>query len=389
MKTRNIFEPLNYHYSTQFVFAPSSLGAGGKGKKSRAQVFSMGAAKNLQPGFAPPKLLNLGNNVSSSPESLDEVQSNSSDSTNHSPTSEDNNASPIYSKKAKPPKVDALRIEMDSIYFDSSSNYTNSKSLTPQSHNGNNPNPNPSTSTHKIRHDSSWEMSQGGTLNVDGYTVKTSGISALPDHPHLNLNTIPELDRTASRTSSRGTGTDTPTTKNTHHGVSASSSVSHPQPTPSKEPTPKTALRRRDNVPNSALRANKNTKEELIILKEVGRGACGVVFEALHVPTMKLVAVKSVAVIETAKRKQMLRELKTMHSMCFADLDDMEYNSPGIVHNNNKTSDDTRRRTHPYIVSFYDAYTDPEKGAVRMVLEVSRAKRGAISTKHESSEREK
>lgn len=88
-------------------------------------------------------------------------------------------------------------------------------------------------------------------------------------------------------------------------------------------------------------------------MKEVGRGACGIVHEALHVPTLKLVAVKSVAVNDGEKRKQMIKELRAMHGICKGSL--------------------TQQCESTEIVEFYDAYTDPEMGCVRMVLEYMNA----------------
>jgi len=194
----------------------------------------------------------------------------------------------------------------------------------------------------KTKHDKSWEMSDGGTLLVDGFTVKPSGISDLQMTKGATMGTIPELERTQSvnsRGSSRGV------VRGTVGGLRGNDPPRSITP-PSARPT--------------------NTKTSIITLREVGRGACGVVHEALHIPTMKLVAVKSVTVNNGEKRRQMLRELKIMHGMCGCDImDDGDDEGEG--------EDDSREGKHPYIVSFYDAFTDPERGTVQMVLEYMNA----------------
>lgn len=55
--------------------------------------------------------------------------------------------------------------------------------------------------------------------------------------------------------------------------------------------------------------------ETTIILEELGRGGGGKVHKALHVPSMRLVAVKIMEVHDDEKRHQLIRELKTLNSM--------------------------------------------------------------------------
>ncbi len=50
------------------------------------------------------------------------------------------------------------------------------------------------------------------------------------------------------------------------------------------------------------------------MLNELGQGAGGKVYKALHVPTMKLVAVKMVRLYDKNKRHQMVRELKSLYA---------------------------------------------------------------------------
>lgn len=50
------------------------------------------------------------------------------------------------------------------------------------------------------------------------------------------------------------------------------------------------------------------------MLNELGQGAGGKVYKALHVPTLKLVAVKMVRLYDKNKRHQMVRELKSLYA---------------------------------------------------------------------------
>lgn len=59
----------------------------------------------------------------------------------------------------------------------------------------------------------------------------------------------------------------------------------------------------------------RRTRETTILLEEIGRGGGGTVHKAIHVPSMRLVAVKMVEVHDDDKRRQILQELKTLHSM--------------------------------------------------------------------------
>ncbi|CAM9151007.1 unnamed protein product [Chrysoparadoxa australica] len=57
------------------------------------------------------------------------------------------------------------------------------------------------------------------------------------------------------------------------------------------------------------------TRESTIVMEELGRGAGGTVFKAIHVQSLRLVAVKTVAVHEDDKRHQIVRELRALHAI--------------------------------------------------------------------------
>mmetsp|Transcript_23396 Transcript_23396/g.29169 ORF Transcript_23396/g.29169 Transcript_23396/m.29169 type:complete len:736 (-) Transcript_23396:283-2490(-) len=97
--------------------------------------------------------------------------------------------------------------------------------------------------------------------------------------------------------------------------------------------------------------------EDLVMLGELGRGACASVRRALHVPTLRLVAVKMVAVHDDGKRRQLLTELAALHQVSAIPLQ------------GNGSTAMTESKDIAHIVAFYGAFTDPNAGCVCAVLE--------------------
>eukprot|EP01041_Mallomonas_annulata_P011790 gene11790-24704_t len=220
-----------------------------------------------------------------------------------------------------------------------------------------------------------------------------------------------------------------------------------------------------NNTNNSSNSINNNTcdlymnnmkykRDETILIREIGRGACGTVYRAVYAPALSFLAVKFVEVHDSCRRKQMVQELKVLYSMSKHSLgspvrnvtasvtavessdnnninplstDDFQHTNIGtglgLGINGNGTGIDMSHRVHttsrctpntsnvtdipvsmdvtpssspavslssssstaetetaavagvaggdmsPYIVKFYDAYTDPEREAVGIVLE--------------------
>ena len=56
-----------------------------------------------------------------------------------------------------------------------------------------------------------------------------------------------------------------------------------------------------------------SVQETITPLAILGRGAGGVVWQALHVPSLRLVAVKTIPVFEEGRRHQMVRELRALY----------------------------------------------------------------------------
>ena len=100
------------------------------------------------------------------------------------------------------------------------------------------------------------------------------------------------------------------------------------------------------NMPVAAMRPSRTSKrikmqQGLRVLGPLGKGAGGTVHKAIHVPSLRVVAVKEVVVNDKTQRHQMRRELDTL----LFGLD------------------------HPNVVQFYDSFVDPRVGTTSMVFE--------------------
>jgi len=76
-------------------------------------------------------------------------------------------------------------------------------------------------------------------------------------------------------------------------------------------------------------------------LKKLGKGAGGIVYQAIHVPSLCIVAVKDVAISDKSQRKQMARELDAL----------------------------LLGHKHPNIVTFYDSFFVPKTGTTSLIFE--------------------
>ena len=150
------------------------------------------------------------------------------------------------------------------------------------------------------------------------------------------------------------------------------------------------------------------TKNAVITFQEIGRGASGRVSKALFAPSLTLVAIKRIEIKDALTRKVVGQELKFLYEVAQSQL---ILSSPlnestkttsedpklsllsGQLYSDviagchtlpspSSTSDREPKKTKPkevvtancpYIISFYDAYIDPEYGAVCLVLEYMNA----------------
>jgi len=116
-------------------------------------------------------------------------------------------------------------------------------------------------------------------------------------------------------------------------------------------------------------------RERLIILCRLGSGASSIVYKALDIASMRLVALKTINLYERSKRRQMVRELNTLFQMLrdkkneakrrltLTPETDMDIKSiPMLDKLPSKSPDD-------YIVDFFDAFSNLDEGGVALMME--------------------
>eukprot|EP00597_Dinobryon_sp_UTEXLB2267_P009186 CAMPEP_0170084652 /NCGR_PEP_ID=MMETSP0019_2-20121128/19783_1 /TAXON_ID=98059 /ORGANISM="Dinobryon sp., Strain UTEXLB2267" /LENGTH=808 /DNA_ID=CAMNT_0010300823 /DNA_START=372 /DNA_END=2798 /DNA_ORIENTATION=- len=89
-------------------------------------------------------------------------------------------------------------------------------------------------------------------------------------------------------------------------------------------------------------------RERLVVLSKLGQGASSIVYKALDLTDMKLVALKMIHVNERAKRSQLVKEVCAL----FQHIKKAQAKGP-----------------ERFIVDFYDAFSNPEDGIVLLMLE--------------------
>ena len=85
-----------------------------------------------------------------------------------------------------------------------------------------------------------------------------------------------------------------------------------------------------------------------------GKGAGGIVYKAVHVPSLRIVAIKKIAVFDQDKRHQMVRELKALYKNLVPIAGAGSSTARGSI----------REGPCPYIVAFHDAFITPSEGNV-------------------------
>jgi len=130
-------------------------------------------------------------------------------------------------------------------------------------------------------------------------------------------------------------------------------------------------------------------RERLLILCRLGQGASSVVYKALDLHDMRLVALKMISVFERNKRRQMVRELnalfQTLRQRRFeadafagktptvhlpsptpeSDMDD----GREILLTSSSPSLSSRNSPQEYIVDFFDAFSNIDEGGVCLMME--------------------
>jgi hypothetical protein len=121
---------------------------------------------------------------------------------------------------------------------------------------------------------------------------------------------------------------------------------------------------------------------DFIEIQSLGSGASGVVVEALHVPTLTIVALKMLPVYNQEKRQQVTRELsvlyKNLAELSLVDdrleTDSVYGESPHTVTSGNawetqSTPDSKQTRRCQNLLAMYNAFVDSRNGLVNLVIE--------------------
>lgn len=121
-------------------------------------------------------------------------------------------------------------------------------------------------------------------------------------------------------------------------------------------------------------------RAQFLEIGSLGSGASGSVVEALHVPTLTIVALKMLPVHNNEKRLQLSSELQILYqnlaSLRLVDQSlrmEAGFDSSEKIIENVDGDDDgdsaKRGKSCPHVLSFYNAFADPRSGMVNLVIE--------------------
>ena len=125
-------------------------------------------------------------------------------------------------------------------------------------------------------------------------------------------------------------------------------------------------------------------KQRLCVLCKLGQGASGVVYKALDLSEMRLVAVKMISVFDRTKRRQMVRELSALFHMLRVRQSEFKDKVKGMFtsQSNILSAEENNLQLSPEmsteldelesqsnIVDFYDAFSNLEDGGVALMME--------------------
>jgi hypothetical protein len=102
-------------------------------------------------------------------------------------------------------------------------------------------------------------------------------------------------------------------------------------------------------------------KKEFLEIATLGMGASGVVSEAIHLPTLTIVALKMLPIYNQEKRRHVSRELAILYKN-LADMHLINNTLDSQNRNGNKQRCDN-------ILSLYNAFIDPKSGLINLVIE--------------------
>ena len=189
----------------------------------------------------------------------------------------------------------------------------------------------------------SYDITQNGSLQLGGgYEIGRDGVVNVPfatraSTQHIQLYAPEPLS--ASSNTSVNTVSSNDMDQSIHSYTSITSSISELSSTRSisenvpSSGTPNVAMQslpsppRMTSAPTSTQSRHRQPSlgvpiklHDLVKLGELGRGATGPVIKALYLPTLTIVALKSVRIDNNNERHQMLKELKAFHTVHSANI---------------------------------------------------------------------
>lgn len=120
---------------------------------------------------------------------------------------------------------------------------------------------------------------------------------------------------------------------------------------------------------NSTLNITEARGSDFLEIGALGTGASGVVVEALHIPTMTIVALKMLPIYSSEKRQQVSRELAVLYKN-LSELSLVNQRlSLNCVDGGGEAAGTTQSSGCGNLLSMYNAFVDPRSGLVNLVIE--------------------